>query len=144
MADDAAPVLSRRDGAVQTFTLNRPQALNSFNGEMHDALSAELKAAAADPAVRCVVITGAGRGFCAGQDLSDPAVAPDAPPLPLWLVTENGLAAWLEAQPPGIAAWARQHQFAASGSSCWRGLGCRVADPPLNPVAHRNFKRSGL
>jgi len=80
MADDAAPVLSRRDGAVQTLTLNRPQALNSFNGEMHDALSAELKAAAADPAVRCVVITGAGRGFCAGQDLSDPAIAPDLTP----------------------------------------------------------------
>jgi 2-(1,2-epoxy-1,2-dihydrophenyl)acetyl-CoA isomerase len=80
MADDAAPVLSRRDGAVQTLTLNRPQALNSFNGAMHDALSAELKAAAADPEVRCVVITGAGRGFCAGQDLSDPAVAPDLTP----------------------------------------------------------------
>jgi 2-(1,2-epoxy-1,2-dihydrophenyl)acetyl-CoA isomerase len=80
MADDAAPVLSRRDGAVQTLTLNRPQALNSFNGAMHDALSAELKAAAADAAVRCVVITGAGRGFCAGQDLSDPAAAPDLTP----------------------------------------------------------------
>ena len=38
MADDAAPVLSHRDGAVQTLTLNRPQALNSFNGAMHDAL----------------------------------------------------------------------------------------------------------
>ena len=72
MADDAAPVLSHRDGAVQTLTLNRPQALNSFNGAMHDALSAALKAAAADAAVRCVVITGAGRGFCAGQDLSRP------------------------------------------------------------------------
>lgn len=80
MADDATPVLSRRDGAVQTLTLNRPQALNSFNGEMHDALSSELKAAAADSAVRCVVITGAGRGFCAGQDLSDPAIAPDLTP----------------------------------------------------------------
>jgi 2-(1,2-epoxy-1,2-dihydrophenyl)acetyl-CoA isomerase len=80
MADDATPVLSRRDGAVQTLTLNRPQALNSFNGAMHDALSAELKAAAADAAVRCVVITGAGRGFCAGQDLSDPAIAPDLTP----------------------------------------------------------------
>ncbi|MFT3955149.1 MAG: 2-(1,2-epoxy-1,2-dihydrophenyl)acetyl-CoA isomerase PaaG [Piscinibacter sp.] len=80
MADDAAPVLSHRDGAVQTLTLNRPQALNSFNGAMHDALTAGLKAAAADPTVRCVVITGAGRGFCAGQDLSDPAIAPDLTP----------------------------------------------------------------
>lgn len=80
MADDISPVLSRRDGAVQYLTLNRPQALNSFNGDMHDALMAGLKAAAADPAVRCVVITGAGRAFCAGQDLSDPAVAPPADP----------------------------------------------------------------
>ena len=80
MADDAETVLSRRDGAVQTLTLNRPQALNSFNGAMHDALSSALKAAAADHEVRCVVITGAGRGFCAGQDLSDPAVAPDLTP----------------------------------------------------------------
>ncbi len=62
------------------MTLNRPQALNSFNGELHDALMAALKAAAHDSAVRCVVITGAGRGFCAGQDLSDPAIAPDLTP----------------------------------------------------------------
>jgi 2-(1,2-epoxy-1,2-dihydrophenyl)acetyl-CoA isomerase len=80
MAADASPVLSRRDGAVQHLTLNRPQALNSFNGEMHDALMAGLRAAALDPAVRCVVITGAGRAFCAGQDLSDPAVAAPADP----------------------------------------------------------------
>jgi 2-(1,2-epoxy-1,2-dihydrophenyl)acetyl-CoA isomerase len=80
MADDTSPVLQRRDGAVVTLTLNRPQALNSFNGAMHDALMASLKAAAADASVRCVVLTGAGRGFCAGQDLSDPAIAPDLTP----------------------------------------------------------------
>ena len=80
MADDSSPVLGRRDGAVQTLTLNRPQALNSLNGPMHDALMAGLKAAAANPEIRCVVLTGAGRGFCAGQDLSDPAIAPDPAP----------------------------------------------------------------
>jgi 2-(1,2-epoxy-1,2-dihydrophenyl)acetyl-CoA isomerase len=80
MADDTTPVLSRSDGAVLTLTLNRPQALNSFNGAMHDALMAALKGAAANPDVRCVVLTGAGRGFCAGQDLSDPALAPDTTP----------------------------------------------------------------
>ncbi|MFT3665290.1 enoyl-CoA hydratase-related protein [Piscinibacter sp.] len=80
MADDAAPLLSRRDGAVLTLTLNRPQALNSFNGALHEALIGALKQAAGDAEVRCVVITGAGRGFCAGQDLSDPAVAPDPTP----------------------------------------------------------------
>ncbi len=80
MADDTPSLLSRRDGAVQTLTLNRPQALNSFDGALHDALMAALKAAAADPGVRCVVLTGAGRGFCAGQDLSDPAIASDLTP----------------------------------------------------------------
>ena len=80
MADDATPLLSRRDGAVLTLTLNRPQALNSFDGALHEALIGALKAAAGDAGVRCVVITGAGRGFCAGQDLSDPAIAPDLTP----------------------------------------------------------------
>ena len=80
MADLPAPVLTQRDGAVLTLTLNRPQALNSFTGALHDALMAALKAAAADATVRCVVLTGAGRGFCAGQDLSDPEIAPDPTP----------------------------------------------------------------
>jgi len=80
MTQDSVLVLQRRDGAVSTLTLNRPQALNSFTGAMHDALMAALKAAAADAEVRCVVLTGAGRGFCAGQDLSDPAIAPNLTP----------------------------------------------------------------
>ena len=76
MTDDSRPVQGSRAGGVLTLTLNRPQALNSFNGAMHEALMAELDAAARDPSVRCLVMTGAGRGFCAGQDLADPAVAP--------------------------------------------------------------------
>ena len=64
-------------GSVRTLALNRPQALNSFTGAMHAELRAALDAAASDRAVRCVVVTGTGRGFCAGQDLSDPAVAPN-------------------------------------------------------------------
>ena len=80
MNQDIQPLLTRRDGAVLTLTLNRPQALNSFTGELHDALMSALKAAAADASVRCVILTGAGRGFCAGQDLSDPAIAPDLTP----------------------------------------------------------------
>jgi 2-(1,2-epoxy-1,2-dihydrophenyl)acetyl-CoA isomerase len=67
-------------GAVRTLTLNRPQALNSFTTQMHAELRASLDQAAADKTVRCLVLTGAGRGFCAGQDLSDPAVAPDLGP----------------------------------------------------------------
>jgi len=67
-------------GTVRTLALNRPQALNSFTGVMHGELRAALDAAADDREVRCVVVTGTGRGFCAGQDLADPAVAPSDRP----------------------------------------------------------------
>ncbi len=56
---------------VRTITLNRPGALNAFNETLKDELIDALKAAARDMAVRCLVITGAGRAFCAGQDLKD-------------------------------------------------------------------------
>jgi 2-(1,2-epoxy-1,2-dihydrophenyl)acetyl-CoA isomerase len=65
-------------GAVRVVTLNRPGALNSFTNAMHAELRAVLDDAADDSAVRALVITGAGRGFCAGQDLNDPALAPEA------------------------------------------------------------------
>jgi len=63
-------VLTQRDGAVLTITLNRPEVFNAFNAALHAALAAAL-ADAADPEVRAVVLTGAGRGFCAGQDLKE-------------------------------------------------------------------------
>ena len=63
-----AEVEVARDGAVHTITLNRPEKLNAFTPGVHEGLHAALEAAR-DPAVRAVVITGAGRGFSAGQDL---------------------------------------------------------------------------
>jgi 2-(1,2-epoxy-1,2-dihydrophenyl)acetyl-CoA isomerase len=77
-----APVLVDTRGAVRLITLNRPAALNSFTAAMHALLLPALDAAAGDPTVRAVVITGAGRGFCAGQDLNDAgmATAGDGPP----------------------------------------------------------------
>ncbi len=73
MTDPAqdAPVLTADQGPVRVITLNRPAALNSFTRAMHAHLLPALDAAAADATVRAVVITGAGRGFCAGQDLND-------------------------------------------------------------------------
>lgn len=58
-------------GGVATVTLNRPDKLNSFTAKLHANLLDVLQTADADPNVRCVVITGAGKGFCAGQDLGD-------------------------------------------------------------------------
>src|SRR5262252_2337612 len=70
-----AEVETGRDGAVLTITLNRPDVLNAFNGAMHNALGAALKEARG-PDVRAVVVTGAGRGFCVGQDLTEFREAP--------------------------------------------------------------------
>ena len=58
-------------GTVAVATLNRPQALNSFTRQMHQDLWAVLDRVEADPAIRALVITGAGRGFCAGADLAE-------------------------------------------------------------------------
>ena len=69
-------VLVERDGAVMVVTLNRPERLNAFTTEMTRALSAAFEAAERDAEVRAILVTGAGRGFCAGQDLSERAVAP--------------------------------------------------------------------
>ncbi|MBC7649397.1 MAG: enoyl-CoA hydratase/isomerase family protein, partial [Vitreoscilla sp.] len=60
---------------VATLTLNRPDKLNSFTGAMMLELFGALGSVAQDEAVRAVVLTGAGRAFCAGQDLSDPAMS---------------------------------------------------------------------
>ena len=66
-----------------TLTLNRPQALERFDGALHEALIGALKAAAGDAGVRCVVITGAGRGFCAKPGSLRPGDRPTStPPAP--------------------------------------------------------------
>jgi 2-(1,2-epoxy-1,2-dihydrophenyl)acetyl-CoA isomerase len=64
------------DEGVAVLRLNRPETLNSFNTQMHAEVRSALGVARRDKAVRCLLITGNGRGFCAGQDLNDRAVAP--------------------------------------------------------------------
>jgi 2-(1,2-epoxy-1,2-dihydrophenyl)acetyl-CoA isomerase len=75
-ASQASSVLYEARGAVALVTLNRPQALNSFTRQMHHDLWAALDMAEADSKIRALVITGAGRGFCAGADLSEFDFAP--------------------------------------------------------------------
>ncbi|ACL60366.1 2-(1,2-epoxy-1,2-dihydrophenyl)acetyl-CoA isomerase PaaG [Methylobacterium nodulans] len=69
MADEV--VLNEPRDGYRVITLNRPERLNAFNPAMHAALRQALDAAAADESCRALILTGAGRGFCAGQDLSD-------------------------------------------------------------------------
>lgn len=64
-------VLQSLNAGVLQLTLNRPDKLNSFNEEMHLALRAGIQRAHDDAEVRAVLLTGSGRGFCAGQDLGD-------------------------------------------------------------------------
>jgi 2-(1,2-epoxy-1,2-dihydrophenyl)acetyl-CoA isomerase len=71
------------NNGIAILTLNRPDKLNSFTQAMHLEVRAALNALQEDATVRVLVLTGAGRGFCAGQDLGDRAVAPGATPADL-------------------------------------------------------------
>src|SRR5437870_2393948 len=69
-------ILFALDDGIARITLNRPDKLNSFNDAMHAEVRAALAQIEADRSARVLLLTGAGRGFCAGQDLGDRAVAP--------------------------------------------------------------------
>jgi 2-(1,2-epoxy-1,2-dihydrophenyl)acetyl-CoA isomerase len=68
---------SMDEEGILSLTLNRPDRLNAFSPEMLDALAAALRRAATDPAVSAVILSGAGRGFCAGGDVKAMASRPD-------------------------------------------------------------------
>lgn len=70
-----APILIERRESWRKLTLNRPDKLNALNGEVLEALGAAFDEIEADPSCRALLLTGAGRGFCAGQELS-PAIIP--------------------------------------------------------------------
>ncbi|KFG66996.1 2-(1,2-epoxy-1,2-dihydrophenyl)acetyl-CoA isomerase PaaG [Microvirga sp. BSC39] len=73
-------ILTDRREGYRVITFNRPDRLNSFNEAMHAALMAALLDAEADGSCRALILTGAGRGFCAGQDLSDRIFSPGQSP----------------------------------------------------------------
>jgi 2-(1,2-epoxy-1,2-dihydrophenyl)acetyl-CoA isomerase len=76
-------------GGIARITLNRPDRLNSFTTAMHEELRDALAQTRAAKETRVLLLTGAGRGFCAGQDLSDRAVAPGGTPVDLGASIEN-------------------------------------------------------
>ena len=76
-------VLVSLEAGVLRVTLNRPEVLNALNPEMHALLRKALERAADEPEVRALLLTGAGRGFCAGQDLAQRDVSPGAAPIDL-------------------------------------------------------------
>lgn len=100
-------LLNRTDG-VATVTMNRPESMNSLSIELKNALVETLRALSSDTSVRAVVLTGAGRGFCVGQDLSEHAAFLKSGDPALWQTVRehfNPIAAALAQMPkPVIAA----------------------------------------
>ena len=141
-------VLVSQAGAVRTITLNRPKALNAFTGAMHAELAQALADAEAEPGVRCLVLTGAGRAFCAGQDLADPAIAPStdagAPPTDVGDVVERfykPLVLRLRNMPvPVIAAV----NGVAAGAGASIALGCDIAVAARSASFIQAFSKIGL
>ena len=116
-------VLLERTGAVAVITLNRPDALNSLVVEMKTALLQAVEAVRGDDAVRAVVLTGAGRAFCVGQDLREHAALLEAgDPAPLSTVREHYnpvITALSEMGKPTVAA--------VNGTAAGAGLGIACA-----------------
>jgi 2-(1,2-epoxy-1,2-dihydrophenyl)acetyl-CoA isomerase len=100
-------LVDRTDG-IATITLNRPQSMNSLSVELKQSLLDALLGIAGDPSVRAVVITGAGRGFCVGQDLREhQELLAAEDPSPLHTVVEHYnpiVTALVEMPKPVIAA----------------------------------------
>jgi 2-(1,2-epoxy-1,2-dihydrophenyl)acetyl-CoA isomerase len=140
-----ALVLTATQGAVRTITLNRPAALNSFTGAMHEQLLAALNAAAGDAAVRALIVTGAGRGFCAGQDLNDPDMSsPDGGAPDVGAVIERRyvpLALRIRSMPvPVIAAV----NGVAAGAGANFALGCDMVVAARSAGFIQAFSKIGL
>ncbi|WP_438826567.1 2-(1,2-epoxy-1,2-dihydrophenyl)acetyl-CoA isomerase PaaG [Raoultella terrigena] len=137
-------ILSTVEQGVMTITLNRPDRLNSFNDLMHQQLAECLTQAERDDSVRCLLITGAGRGFCAGQDLNDRNVDPSGPAPDLGLSVErfyNPLVRRLAALPkPVIAAV----NGVAAGAGATLALGCDIVLAARSASFVMAFSRLGL
>ncbi|MBC7435457.1 MAG: enoyl-CoA hydratase/isomerase family protein [Bdellovibrionales bacterium] len=142
-----AVVLYAEVGGVATVTLNRPQALNSFTRQMHKELWAAFDKAEANPAVRAMIITGAGRGFCAGADLSEfdfeagPDLIERANPAPVIDQAFNPTARRLQAlRMPTIAAV----NGVAAGAGASLAMSCDLAVAAHNASFIQAFSKIGL
>ncbi|WBM72654.1 2-(1,2-epoxy-1,2-dihydrophenyl)acetyl-CoA isomerase PaaG [Buttiauxella sp. WJP83] len=137
-------ILSDVQNGVMTLTLNRPERLNSFNDEMHRQLAEVLTQAERDDSIRCLLITGAGRGFCAGQDLNDRNVDPTAAAPDLGASVENfynPLVKRLAKLPkPVIAAV----NGVAAGAGATLALGCDMVIAARSANFVMSFSKLGL
>ncbi len=142
MPDEPSVTLSV-DAGVATLTLNRPDKLNSFTRAMHRDLAAALDAIEADANVRAVVLAAAGRGFCAGQDLSDLSFDPEAPTDLGELIDQhfNPLVRRLQAMPVPIVA---RVQGIAAGAGANLALACDLVIAARSATFLQAFVNIGL
>ena len=82
-------ILFQIENGIARLTLNRPECLNSFNAQMHEEVRYALSEVERNKSVRVLVLSGAGRGFCAGQDLSDLAIMAEGGSVDLGLAIEK-------------------------------------------------------
>jgi 2-(1,2-epoxy-1,2-dihydrophenyl)acetyl-CoA isomerase len=119
-------ILYEVETGVATITLNRPDKLNAFTPKMHEELREGFKQIKRDQAVRAVLITGAGRGFCAGADLNERDLSPEAGPPDLGATLErnyNRLVRLIRAsEKPVVAAV----NGIAAGAGCNTALACDI------------------
>ncbi|MBA3774343.1 MAG: enoyl-CoA hydratase/isomerase family protein [Ramlibacter sp.] len=140
-------ILYSTQGAVALVTLNRPEALNSFTRAMHEELWAALDRIEADKSIRALVVTGAGRGFCAGADLSqfDLEPGPDlirrASPGPVIEKAFNPTARKLQAlRVPTVAAV----NGVAAGAGASLAMSCDLAVAASGASFIQAFSKIGL
>ena len=135
-------ILVEQHAGYRQITLNRPDRLNALNAAMHAALMAALAEAEADPECRAILLTGAGRGFCAGQDLGDVAVKKDGPPdLKEVLERYNGLVRKLRGlEMPVVCAV----NGVAAGAGANLALACDIVLAAKSASFIQAFSRIGL
>ena len=131
-------------GGIARLTLNRPERLNSFTDAMHVEVRDALSRVKADATARVLLLTGAGRGFCAGQDLADRAVAPGAEPVDIGASIERNykpLVLALRALPlPVVCAV----NGVAAGAGANIALACDIVIAAKSASFIQAFARIGL
>ena len=139
-----ASVLVSLEAGVLTLTLNRPEKLNAFNPEMHQALRAALERATDEAEIRAVLLTGAGRGFCTGQDLSERDVSAGAAPIDLSVslgAYYNPLVRRMRALPKPIVCAVNG---VAAGAGANIALACDIVLAARSASFVQSFSRIGL